>query len=60
MNPCAADFAWPKYAAEFFATTYLCAGPCDGVSFDILPPGNWLRADLNGDGRSDSTDHAAW
>ena len=60
MNPYAGDFAWPKYAAALVATNYLRAGQYDGVLFDILSPGNWLRADLDGDGRCDSTDEAAW
>jgi hypothetical protein len=60
MNPYAANFAWPKHAAEFVGRHYLRTKRCDGVLLDILSEGNWLGADLNRDGVKDGQDAALW
>lgn len=66
MNPWRADFAWTKHVIGYAEASLLSPGMYDGILFDCLSedPPAWATsdgtADVNGDGRFDDRDAAAW
>lgn len=66
MNPWWNGFAWAKHVAAYVEANLLVPGGYDGILFDCLwetAPG-WASsdgtADVDGSGRYDEADHAAW
>ena len=60
MNPVAANFAWPRYMADFVGQHYLRPGPYDGVLLDIMSEGAWMGADIKRGGVQNGLDQTLW